>query len=271
MAFALHSCGLKDEEVPAYIHISDYQLKTRSYEGSNSSKVNSVWVLQNDVEQGAYELPATFPVLPSGGTNLKILGGVTVNGISTTHTDYPFYTFYEYDHALEAGESDTISPVWEYADFCSFVIAEDFESGNGFLNLSRNSNPSEVFEGNVSAKMQHDTILSSQYYQAVSVEHFYIPRSAPYVYLEMDYKNNVSFGVGLEARLANQPQTITFIKLNVNPQEDWNKIYINLFPDIQTLAADEYRIIFRVQDLDLPDDEVEIFFDNIKLIYARDN
>ncbi|MEX0812595.1 MAG: hypothetical protein WD048_10300 [Chitinophagales bacterium] len=270
MALSLHSCGLKDEEIPGYIHVSDYQLDVRGFEGSNSSKVNAIWVLQNNLEQGVYELPATFPVLPSNGTNLKILAGITVNGISTTHIDYPFYTFHEYDHALEAGKTDTLVPQWDYADFSSFVFIEDFESGNGFLNINRVDNPSQVFEGDVSGKMQRDTVFSSQYFQAATVEHYFIPRSAPFVYLEMDYKNNVSFGVGLEARQINNPQTITFIKLNVNPQEEWNKIYINLFPDIQTLDADEYRIIFRVQNRDISDEEVKIFFDNIKLIYARD-
>jgi hypothetical protein len=127
-----------------------------------------------------------------------------------------------------------------------------------------------VFEGDVSAKMARDTTVSATYFQAESVTGFYVPKTAPYVYLEMDYKNNVSFGVGLEANLANDPNTISLVKLNLNPQDEWNKIYINLFPEIQLLDADEYRIFFRVQDQTIPDEEVEIYFDNIKLIYARD-
>lgn len=268
-SFLLFSCGLKEEEIPAYIYINDYEFTTRSFEGSNSSDFNGVWVLQDDVEQGVYEFPAKFPVLTSRGTNLKIFPGVTVNGISTTRSDFPFAAYYEYDHALEPGEVDTIVPKWEYAEFCSFVIQEDFESGNAFFNLERIQTPGLVFEGNVSAKMTRDSSLSS-YFQAESVSSFYVPRTAPYAYLEMDYRNNVSFGVGLEANLANDPNTISTIKLNLNPQSKWNKIYINFYPEIQALNADEYRIVFRVQDQTIPDEDVEIYFDNIKLVYARD-
>lgn len=270
LGFLLFSCGLKEEEIPAYVYIDDYEFTTRSFEGSNSNDFNGVWVLQEDAEQGVYELPAKFPVLTSRGTNLKFFPGVTVNGISTTRSDFPFASFYEYDHALQPGEVDTIVPKWEYADFASFVIQEDFESGNAFFNLERIQTPGLVFEGNVSAKMTRDSSLSATYFQAESANSFFVPNTAPFVYLEMDYKNNVSFGVGIEANLINNPNTISSIKLNLNPKDEWNKIYINFFPEIQALDADEYRIIFRVQDQTIPDEDVEIYFDNIKLVYARD-
>lgn len=266
----LASCGLKKEEIPAYVHVSDYTLEAGGVAGSNSNKIDGVWVIQSSQEQGVYEFPATFPILSTRGSELLLLAGITVNGISTTRASYPFYNSYRYDRPLIPGEVDTIIPEWEYADFASFVFVEDFESGNDFINLKRTSVPSEVFEGNVSGKMVRDTTVASAYFEAENAASYFIPRTSPYVYLELDYKNNTSFGIGLKSSIANDPRTITYIKLNVNPQEDWNKLYVNLYPDIQNLDADEYKIVFRVQDQTIPDEEVEVYFDNIKLIYARD-
>ena len=59
-----------DQTIPAYIHIEKITLADNPIisEGSLSNRITDAWVYVDDELIGAFELPATFPVLKKGET-----------------------------------------------------------------------------------------------------------------------------------------------------------------------------------------------------------
>ena len=74
------------------LQIDSVSLDTNYYEqGSNFKAITDAWVYVDDGLIGAFELPATIPVLAEGKHKLEIRPGIKLNGISSTRAPYPFY------------------------------------------------------------------------------------------------------------------------------------------------------------------------------------
>ena len=93
LIFILISCN-KEEEIPSYIGINDFNLTSNSSFGENTENITDVWIYIDENLQGVYEIPVTFPVLNKGLQNIRIKAGVKANGIASTRIQYPFYTSY---------------------------------------------------------------------------------------------------------------------------------------------------------------------------------
>jgi hypothetical protein len=82
-------------------------------------------------------------------------------------------------------------------------------------------------------------------------------------YLEMNYKCDQAFEVGLYGTLL--ATTVFYYKWKVNPKDYWNKIYLDMGSDVNSLGADNYQILIRaVYDNTLT--ASHIYLDNIKLV-----
>jgi hypothetical protein len=257
----IFSCN-KHEPIPAYIHIPSFNIQATQGFGSASSNISDVWVYENDNLQGVYELPVTFPILSSGNTKLKLLAGIKMNGIATTRIAYPFYTFYETTVDLQPTETDTILPEAQYMASANLVLKEDFEMGNDFNNMQRIIDTLVAFEGNSCGRLalnEGDSILL-----AFSGSRFNIPFLSQAVFVEMDYKNNAEFVVGLRGYL--NAQAITVEKLTITPKDSWNKIYINFTPEVGRIQAAQYELIIKyVKKTNV--NPADIYFDNIKVLF----
>lgn len=261
VGFFFFSCS--KTPVPAYIHVASIEVVEGNV-GSASANVEDVWVFQRDNVQGVYEMPVTFPIIAEGPTRLTFQAGVKMNGVSTTRISYPFYSNYNIDLNLESGKIDTVKPTVTYVPATKIALIEDFELGNKFENIERELNPDILFEGNASGRMKiniGDTAVA-----AFNTSKFSIPFNAASVFVELDYKNDKVFNVGLRCYNNNNTKATEVIKVNVTPKSEWNKIYINFTPEINNIQADEYELLIQYVE-ENNTQPVNIYFDNIKVLY----
>ena len=105
-----------------------------------------------------------------------------------------------------------------------------------------------------------DTNDTIDYFCILSEEFNDLPNQGNSIILEMDYKCNEGFLVGLKARIGGIE---TFPLYNVNPSPDrWNKIYLNLGPRITDTPEASWFKFYIAGSTD-PDKEAEYYFDNI--------
>ncbi|HXH19632.1 MAG TPA: hypothetical protein VNJ07_11180 [Chitinophagales bacterium] len=251
----------REEPVPSYINIPSISLSTTTSQGSASSLITDAWVYADANLQGVYPLPVEFPFLAEGSARLIIFAGIKLNGISATRASYPLYSPDTIDIVLEAKITDTVFPAVRYSPAAVFNFIEDFENGSRFTHMQRIT--SEVFEGVYSARLAAD---DSSEVIALPDAAYFIPFNTSAAFLEMDYKNNREFIVGIKAFFGTEGFSV--FKLTVTTSNDWNKLYVNFTPEVNQLQADNYQIFFSAAP-DAEPDSVHIFLDNLKLIHAR--
>lgn len=250
------------DEIPCYININDIEL-----EENITNNITDAWVYIDDNLQGVYELPANFPVLVEGKHKLRIKAGIKDNGIASTRIIYPFYkSFIIEEQEFTQRSTLYITPKVKYLENINLdENLEDFD-GNG-LNLETDSSFSidniNPVDGSYGVMMLSDSILSTE----VTTDKLEdLPQGGNPIYLEIDYKCNTQFLVGVYIKF---PQTGILQKdlLWVNPKEEWNKIYINLESTITEAVNAEYFKVFVAMQRDFTVDTNTICFDNLKIVY----
>lgn len=230
-------------------------------EGSNSSNISDMWLYVNDNLQGIYQLPARVPILAEGPTRLSFNGGILLNGVSSTRTEYPYYVDTTIEADLVPTETDTFIPVVSYRNATQFLLLEDFENGNEFTNVIRQVNTDDVFQGNVSGRINTDT---SRTVNASTSNFFNVPFFGGTVFVELDYKNTHTLNAGI--RLISPAGNLQLTKVSMPPRENWTKIYLNFTPEILDVQATNIQIFFSV-DGSTDNEPVEVFLDNVKILY----
>jgi len=271
-SFLFQSCKKADinEGVPSYISIPSIEVDSiQNGVGSTLNKITDVWVYFNNNLQGAYPLPTTFPVLLSGKQNISIKAGIKNNGIAATREKYPFYDYFNAEVTLTKDSITLINPIVQYADNLDFHII-DFETGSKVFEETSSSDTvfllanDTVFEGLKSGAAHlappHLT------FEIATTEIDSLPRTGTPVFVELNYKCNTAFQVGV---FANYTQTVTPISLlTINPKSEWNKIYIDLTSTIiNTQNANSHKVFISMRR-DINSTEIaELYIDNFKLIY----
>ncbi len=277
LAALLPSCEVinPDEGIPSYIQIDTITLSTNyATEGTTSHKITDAWVYIDDQLIGAYELPATVPVLQSGSHKIVVKAGLKMNGIAATRIPYPFFVPYEITTELFPDSVLVLHPHVTYSTSTTFSWLEDFESPGYTLeitsmsdtSLNRITGTSHVFEGNSTgffALRNPPHVL----FECKTINEYVLPKGGQGVFLELNYKCNNTFRIGIfeneAGGVSNQvPQTIV-----INKSENWNKIYVNLTNEVSYFAnAINYNVYFGV----IPDEgnpQPMVYVDNIKLVY----
>ncbi len=279
----LLSCTKKQQvDAPAYLKIDSVAFQTiDSDEGTNRQKITEAWVYINDNLQGIYDLPCEVPLLVIGEKRVKIRGGVRRNGIEETHIDYPFFNTFEQTVTLEALKTQTLSPVLKYFDD-AIVWDESFDdSGYKFepasasdTSLFLTNDPAEVFEGTGSGKI----VLSgnNQFARIHTTQKFQLPFGQP-VFVEMHYKTNAEFSIGLVSHIVNTGETIYTNYLYLEPtignsrfENGWNKVYVNLSELVnKNTTAESSDIFFEMIRQDTNSSDAILLLDNVKLLYRN--
>jgi hypothetical protein len=221
--------------------------------------------------QGAYELPASFPVLETGEKQILVRGGIFISGLSSYRAVYPFYNFYLDTVQFEPNGDIFLEPKVQYFEGLTFAWMDDFEDPGVTLEETQSSDTilyrvtgSDAFEGNGAMAFYLDT--NRFFFECQSSETYQLPRGQErYSFLELDYRCNNRFVVGL---IAETPSEFVQIEsVYVLPSEDWNKIYINLTNQVNEFQnALNYRV-FIGAILEPGVENAEVYIDNIKLIY----
>lgn len=267
-----------DEGIPAYIRIDSimliHNLNQQLLEGSLSHKITDAWVYVDDQLIGAYELPATVPVLTSGSHKITINAGIKMNGIAATRVPYPFYAPYEMTTELFPDSVITLSEVKvKYSSATVFAWKEDFEYAGLTLDttsssdstINRVTNAADVFEGHNSGLFALRNPPHLLFECKTNIP-YPLPKGGSSVFLELNYRCNNHFAIGI---FENEPGSYTQVPqtILINPSEKWNKIYVNLTNEVSLFpSAVNYNVYFGV----IPDGtnpQPEVYVDNIKLLY----
>ncbi len=278
VAFALtvQSCNIINpaEPQPAYLEVNHVAVSSNyPNQGSNSNKVKDVWVYVNNQYLGTFELPAKIPVLESGSKQVILLPGIYENGIAATRSAYPLYKGYTTTLNFMPGQTTIVDtfPV-SYFPALSYTWYEDFEkdTSGGGISMETTSNSlaglaidsTIVFEGQRSLRLE---ATSANYIiEATSVNDGYYLARGKDIYLELNYKCNHAFTVGLKGILSNDTRNIPVILFN--PSIDWNKTYINLSKFVNAnFDIAKFKVYFYMQ-LASGESSGTLYIDNVKLI-----
>lgn len=263
-----------EQTIPAYLKIDTVLLRTYyPDQGASSNAIKDVWVYVDDQQIGAFELPAMFPVLATGNQKLEIRPGIKVNGISSTRAPYPFYKPILYGDFLFTPDSiiTVNNPTTEYYSNVSFVWMEDFENAGISLTESSGSDTSIVrfqIQNNLDVESRYSGLISlntsARVYSATSSNSYPIPNQGSPTLLEVDFKTDNFINVGVIIQ-----ENSSYIKIPLvilNHSDAWNKIYVNLGPNLSLHPqATDFKVFFEsVLENDLS--SASIYLDNIKLI-----
>ncbi|MDD4847381.1 MAG: hypothetical protein PHR53_01255 [Bacteroidales bacterium] len=292
------------QSVPAYISIDSIQLQipgTVSLHGiTPSAQISDAWVYVDDILIGAFELPATFPVLHHGDCRITIRPGVLLNGINTTRERYPFYENFENNFILKEDSVTKINPVnvnfkpitTNDGNYYVKIIAnENFEDINTIFDTMTGSSTmivrestSQIFSesdlpakkilynnwvGKISLDTEHPTckiILKDKYEDMPIIS--YLADDYQAVFVEFDYLSNHDFMIGTETFYNTSGSEYNdFLGTYSNSQ--WKKLYVNLTNRIindQNNNADAFKI-YIIAELAAGETSAEIYIDNIRWMH----
>ena len=268
----LSGCDLinPSDPVPAYIQIDEIIVDTVPGTGTTAQKFEEIWVYLNGSLAGAFSVPAKVPLIASGPSDLQIFPGIRVNGIRSAADFYPFYQPLEQTVSLVPAETTVLEMRTQYRSNAVVAYLEDFD-GVHQLTDDYDGDPetkcvktSDAFEGEGAGLIVLND--SASLIQVATVPFLSdIPTNGTAVYVELHYKNNVEFSVGLVGLAQGiDPALAPILVLRV--QEDWNKVYVELSPALLASQLDAYQILFSaVHNPELT--QSEIYLDNLKLVH----
>ena len=303
-SMALPSCKKFEgsQKVPSYIHIESIEVDSLTdyfVYGANTYKITDAWVHVDDQLIGVYELPATFPVLKKGPHKVTVYGGIKVDGRSSARDRYPFYQRVVYENVNLVEDSIiNLHPVVSYYPInagTNVAWMEDFENTNTLLPVgdsvvgsSRVTTPEAWQSANSfwSAKVELPPDSLDFTIATADEFSFYKGTNGVYCLLEMDYNCNDTFFVGVQYYLDYQLETLPLVKVTPTDKahdkpQKWNKIYINIGPQMNKYASASYFKVYFTSNLTTQEDLAYgheyhpisepryFYFDNLKLLYRN--
>jgi len=296
MAVALFiSC--EKTSTPSYLHIEHIDVQVRpfngnqeEFEGTPDHNIADAWVYLNDQLVGTWELPAKVPIISSGLQKITVIAGIKNNGISAARVDYPFFDLYSAYLTLVPDETidfkEDPNSVLINGHYCPFV--QYFPSGLVFWNerfedpgtqfetalnsptgITITQDPLQVYNynpGNNSSGSGYIYLNSDSNFFEIISTHQFNPEKGRKVYLEMNYKSNCVLQVGVYEK---SPSVAKVYGKGINPNNDWNKIYIELTNEVARRQNATSYSLFIEGILGAGQSNGEIFLDNIKIIYPE--
>ncbi len=271
------SCAkdLFQAENPKYIYFKDIQLKPKNSEGANTHKITELWVYADGQLLGAFDKNKLIPVISQNDEiKLNIFAGIRANGVKQSPQLYFMLDDINTSIANNKGTIDTLNALFTYSENAKFAFIEDFEGGNIFnkdldndstssIIRSKNQPISGLYSGLMTLNKEHP------YIQVTSGNNFYaIPASGYSTFLELDYKCNIDFIVGLIGQDKITGKEYQNDVMYINSKETWNKIYIDLTQAIQDSGLGLYKIFFSCEHEE-KNSISEVNIDNVKLLYLK--
>lgn len=268
------SCA-KGDKVPSYVEIPAVTLTTTTAQGMATSKVTDVWVSVDESFLGVWELPARVPILAEGPHRIDVVPGVKRNGLFDARVRYPLYTTWTGQVNLTREGTATINAAVQYQPTAEFWI-EGFEDTFIRLNTTEASDTTLIRF----TPAEHPDLL---YLENTPCGGFRLDAANPYiriytdedfeassgpVFLELDYRNDLAFTVGVLFSADNTPTSVPLVILVPTRRSDgtmpWNKVYIDLSGLFNSGVAD--RDIYIEASLPSSVPSASVYLDNLKLV-----
>lgn len=270
-------CDNGPEPIPAYIHVEPFVIGGNpDFVGSNfEPQIRDVWVSDPDGFIGAYELPATLPIIGNGLTTLTLDPGILENGISATPGWYELLQRVEVEVDLAPNQTDTIRPNTTYDPRVQFHYVENFDNSNS-LNVYFDTASTLIVETTATGALEGNsatfTVTEDEpTMEVATLDRLDLPTEGDRAFIELHYKNESILEVGLVGYRSTSAEPVQTYFIALNPQQEWNKIYINLMDQLVASAddIDEFQILFGTN---LPTGQTSstIMIDNIKVVSMVD-
>lgn len=277
MILTFTSCtnDLFQAENPKFIYFNDIQLKPKSSEGANTHKITELWVYADGQLLGAFDKNKHIPIISQkDDVELNIFAGIRANGAKQSPQLYFMLDDIKISIDNKKGTIDTLNAIFTYSENAKFAFIEDFEGGSIFnedldndstssIIRSKNQPISGLYSGLMSLNKDHP------FTQVTSGNSFFgIPSTGYSTFLELDYKCNIDFVVGLLGQDISTGKEYQNDVIYINSKDTWNKIYIDLTQAIQNSGLGMYKIYFSCEHED-KNIISEVYIDNVKLLYLK--
>jgi len=269
--FLSTGCADDASETPSFIKIDTVIVDSTDFDryGSIRHKINFAFVYIDDNLQGAYQLPAKFPVIGEGPKKITIYAGVAEFGNGSVITRYMFYNSYTVNDTLVLMDTLVLNPHVQYDTLTTVVFnVQDFDTHPGDFILSSGSSGDyqasfddidPAAEG-LCAYMHMSADTAGTICTIESATAITVPKGAVGYFLEIDYKCNAPFFFDIKTSTGYRSI------IGFNTKNTWNKAYINITYAMDVTPGTDVKLIFKMnRDITILDQEVLI--DNIKLIY----
>ncbi|MFZ4798504.1 MAG: hypothetical protein ACOYMA_13485 [Bacteroidia bacterium] len=276
------ACSVEKSTIPSYIYIKNFRINTDILtQGDTTQDIVDIWLFQNNEFKGSFGLPTYIPITEKDKHNIKLRAGVKRSGQDDQRIQYPMYTDFDTILPLNDLGSDTISPIVSYWPNCKFPLLQDFDGNSSFFSIIKpnpgdsiakvNDNDAWKINNNSAKFILADTTYRMFY---ASKELSNLPANNIPLYLEVDYKCNDAFSIGINPVYigTGTGSTIEILKVK-STNGNWKKLYLDLSLEIGTEIArngdgTKFQIFFMVQKSGDPlIDNTHLFIDNIKLIH----
>lgn len=273
----LTTCENEPAPAVAYLEVTELLVAAKSDEGTSSSKLNTIWVEQNGQQIGAFSPPCRIPVYAGENQTLRFIPGISLNGVYSQRNQYEMLKPIEKSWTLEEASTRVISPevlTFEYNPIYSLMVIEDFDGIGLNYNKTIQSDTSLLITSDTSEVFSHPGELPNKSGKFVlppvslgefkTLQAFVLPKYGANVWLEVNYKTDVALTFGITANEILQSAKTPVVTLF--PNEEWNKVYINLVTEVSGYPnALDYNLFFG--SINTTDDTATVLIDNIKLLY----
>ena len=270
----IFSCNSLDKPDPvaSYIYIPSIAMANQPGYGTARQDFTEAWVYLDGNLIGAFPIPALVPLIKAGNGEITVFAGIHVNGIKSASELYPLMDRYVKVVKLTPGKIDTIQPVVGYRPEVTPIIIEGFEGlasvfpdklhGKGISFIS-----DDVFEGTKSGALEMDTLAPLN--EVASFELNTLPKDGTKIYVELHFKNEVDFLVGLKGYSGINEATQYIVGLR--PSTEWQKVYIDITDEVMASDFPNYKLLIQsglpFDGNKLTLDKARILIDNVKLMY----
>ncbi|MBQ0016620.1 MAG: hypothetical protein KBT04_06515 [Bacteroidales bacterium] len=245
---------------PAFLAIDKLQVCQQSV-GAPSTDVEGWYTCDIDAVQlvayftgessesviGTFQLPCHAPILYNGTAQyIRVVPVVKQNGIASTRIQYPYYldtTIHNvkltsgqttYIGTLDTNTHQHVLPIYYKGNnWITELVYDNFEPLQTHIAVDTNSDvmwvrndPQGARCGSGYLKVHTPADMSSVSFPITNAINVNDPSKV--LYLEMDYRSDVQFRVGIRSSYVSGGQLYSEWVMVLYPREEWGKIYINL-------------------------------------------
>jgi hypothetical protein len=273
----LVNCDLNSAPEIAYLEVDTMLVNAKNGEGTSSSKLTTLWIEQDGEQIGAFTPPCRIPVYARERTTVRSIPGINLNGTFSQRNQYEMLSPNSVEWDLAPGSTKSVAPIrttFEYNPNYTLEILEDFDDvGLNYVHSVKSDTvllltdlAGEAFEypGEWPNKSGKYVLPPSTRGEFKTLKAFELPKFGANVWMEINYKTDVALTFGVYAN--QQLQSIQAPVVTLFPNEEWNKVYINLVTEVSGYPnAIDYNLFFG--SINTSQDTTTTYIDNIKLLY----
>ena len=264
----------EEADIPVFVTIDEPNIVEEPNQGISVHAINEYFLFHRTSLLGGFSFGNEVPVLAEGIEDLLLFPGIRKNGLVAQPDIYQMMTSDTFRQDFLPGSQVNFTPTFRYKSNVNFSIVENFEGGHGFTDdVDNNANTAFRIENNVGYNnstagvmevTRDNPILEVAWLEPMTN----LPLTGDII-VEVTHKNNIELGIGILAisQLNGQQQ---IYKVILFPTSEWNKVYVDLAPEIRNSGADEVRLLIgATHDLSDTLGLGRALIDDVKLLFLN--